>query len=199
MTATTWAEVLVVVLALGALTVSLSWTAGRLDRLHIRLATAHASLDRHLVDRAACTTALAVSGILDPAASLLLLDASQQVRSGYGDRTAGESALSQTLRTVLGEEEMTELWQATDGGTDGDTDGDTDEGGRALLCDLAAACDRVRLASAFHSDLVARTSRQRRRRLVRWLRLAGHAPWPRVERLDVAPPDALLDRAAGQR
>lgn len=187
MSAAIWAEVLVAVLALGALTVSLSWTAGRLDRMHIRLATAHASLDRHLVDRAACTTALAVSGVLDPAASLLLLDAAQQVRSGHRDRAAGESALSQTLRTVLGEEEVAALWK------------EADEGGRALLADLAAACDRVRLASAFHTDLVVRTSRRRRRPLVRWLRLAGHAPWPRVEPLDVAPPDALLDRVARQR
>lgn len=188
MSAAIWAEILVAVLALGALTVSLSWTAGRLDRLHIRLATAHASLDRHLVDRAACTTRLAVSGMLDPAASLLLLDAASQVRDG--DRAAGESRLSQTLRTVLGEDEVAALWCAVD---------DDGSGGRDLLADLAAACDRVRLASAFHTDLVVRTARQRRRRLVRWLRLAGHAPWPRVEPLDVAPPEALLDRVARQR
>lgn len=186
MTATAWSEILVAMLATGALTVLLSWTAGRLDRLHIRLATAHASLDRHLVDRAACTTALAVSGVLDSAASLLLLDAAQQVRMGHLGRAAGESALSQTLRTVLGEEQVAALWE------------EADEGGRALLTDLAAACDRVRLASAFHTDLVTRTSRQRRRRLVRWLHLAGRAPWPRAERLDVTPPDALLDRAARQ-
>ncbi len=183
MSADTWAVVLVVLLAIGAVTVLLSTTAGRLDRLHIRLATAHASLDRHLVDRAACTTQLAVSGVLDPAASLLLLDAAQQVRS-RPDRPAGESALSQTLRTVLGHDEVDELWRQSD------------EGGRALLADLAAACDRVRLATAFHTDLVARTSRGRQRRLVRWLHLAGHAPWPRVEQLDVEPPQALLDVVA---
>lgn len=191
MSAAIWAEVLVAVLALGALTVSLSWTAGRLDRMHIRLATAHASLDRHLVDRAACTTGLAVSGVLDPAASLLLLDAASQVRGGAGDRAAGESTLSQTLRTVLGEDEVAALWRALDG--------EEGVGARTLLADLAAACDRVRLASAFHTDLVVRTSRQRRRPLVRWLHLAGHAPWPRVEPLDVAPPQALLDQVARQR
>jgi hypothetical protein len=181
MTAQLWAQVLVAVLMVGALSVWLSWTAGRLDRMHIRLATAHAALDRHLVDRAACTTALAVSGVLDPAASLLLLDAAQQLRGSDRDRSERESALSQTLRTVLTETEVDDRWRASD------------EGGRALLSDLAAACDRVRLAAAFHTDLVARTSVQRGRRLVRWLHLAGRAPWPQPERIDVHPPEPLLE------
>jgi glycine/D-amino acid oxidase-like deaminating enzyme len=180
MTAQIWAQVLVAVLLVGMVSVWLSWTAGRLDRLHIRLATAHAALDRHLVDRAACTTALAVSGVLDPAASLLLLDAAQQLRANDRDRSAQEGALSQTLRTVLTRTEVEEWWRSSD------------EGGRALLTDLAAACDRVRLAAAFHTDLVARTSVQRRRPLVRWLHLAGRAPWPQPERIDVEPPEPLL-------
>ena len=181
MTAQVWAQVLVGVLLVGMLSVWLSWTAGRLDRLHIRLATAHAALDRHLVDRAACTTALAVSGVLDPAASLLLLDAAQQLRAADSDRCTQESALSQTLRTVLTRTEVEDRWRASD------------EGGRALLTDVAAACDRVRLAAAFHTDLVARTQLQRRRSLVRWLHLAGRAPWPQAERIDVEPPGPLLD------
>ncbi len=184
MTAQVWAQVLVAVLLVGAVTVWLSWTAGRLDRLHIRLATAHAALDRHLVDRAACTTALAVSGVLDPAASLLLLDAAQQLRDATSDRAEQESSLSQTLRTVLTDAEVEDRWRASD------------EGGRALLADLAAACDRVRLAAAFHTDLVSRTAGQRQRPMVRWLHLAGHAPWPRAESIDVEPPEPLLARAA---
>lgn len=181
MTAQIWAQVLVAVLVVGTLSVWLSWTAGRLDRLHIRLATAHAALDRHLVDRAACTTALAVSGALDPAASLLLLDAAQQLRTADSDRSTQESALSQTLRTVMTRTEVEDRWRAGD------------EGQRALLTDLAAACDRVRLAAAFHTDLVARTSVQRQRRLVRWLHLAGRAPWPQAEHIDVEPPRPLLE------
>jgi hypothetical protein len=82
---------------------------------------------------------------------------------------------------VLTETEVDDRWRASD------------EGGRALLSDLAAACDRVRLAAAFHTDLVARTSVQRRRRLVRWLHLAGRAPWPQPERIDVHPPEPLLE------
>jgi hypothetical protein len=37
---------------------------------------------------------------------------------------------------------------------------------------------RVQLARRFHNDIVVTTRELRRRRLVTWLRLAGHAPMP---------------------
>ncbi len=183
MTAQVLAASLAALLVLGAVTVWLSSTAGRLDRMHIRLATAQASLDRQLVDRAAAAAAVAHSGVLDPAASVLLLAAAESARQAPpGERETAESALSVDLRAVLGDPEAVQhAWQFASH--------------RPLLVELAASCDRVRLARRFHDDLVARTQAMRRRRVVRLARLAGRAVWPVLVGLDDEPPQALLSRA----
>lgn len=177
----TW--LLLAALLLGAVIVLLSWTAGRLDRMHIRLATARASLDRQLVDRAAATVRVATSGPTDPASAMVLVGAAEEARTsaGTGAHGAHESALSQALRAVLGDEAVvSELWRNADGPD------------RAALSELAAACERVRLARGFHDDLVARTQAMRLRRLVRWFRLAGHAPWPTPYLVDDELPQGLV-------
>ncbi len=179
MSAANLAVALAVVLVLVGVTVLLSSVAGRLDRLHIRLATAQASLDRQLVDRAAATAAVAHSGVLDPAAAVVLLAAAEQARSATGgEREAAESALSMDLRAVLDDPLAVETWLA-------------DPGAGPLLVELAASCDRVRLARRFHDDLVARTLAVRDRWLVRTARLAGHAPRPAAQAIDDVPPEAL--------
>jgi len=181
MPALTW--VLLAALVIGTTIVVLSWTAGRLDRLHIRLATAHASLDRQLVDRAASTVRVATSGLTDPASAVVLVSAAEEARTAAGtvEQERQQSALSEALRVVLDDEAVvTELWDTAD------------EVDRASLSDLAAACERVRLAHRFHDDLVSRTQVMRRRRLVRWFRLAGHAPWPVAYPIDDDPPAALV-------
>ena len=184
MTAQIVAVVLAVVLVLGLVTVWLSSTAGRLDRLHIRLATAQASLDRQLVDRSAAAAEVAHSGALDPAGSVLLLGAAESARQAGPDREVAESALSADLRAVLGAEDAVDAaWRH--------------ESVRPLLIELAACCDRVRLARRFHDDLVTRTQAVRHRRVVRLVRLAGHAAWPVVVDFDDEPPQALLARADG--
>ena len=191
------AATLAVVLVLGAAAVWLSATAGRLDRLHIRLATARASLERQLVERAAATADVAHSGALDPAAAVLLLSAADGARAAArrdaahraggppvdpGERAVAESALSTDLRAVLGAPaDVEQAW--------------SDRAACPLLVDLAAACGRVRLARHFHDDLVARTRAVRRRSVVRWAHLAGHAGWPESLDLDDEPPAALLEVA----
>jgi hypothetical protein len=180
---TTVTLVLATMLVLGALTVLLSWTAGRHDRLHIRLTTAETSLELQLADRVTCTMRIASSPLLDPASAVVLLAAAEDARAGHGraGHEAAESRLSETLRAVLGDEEVVEeLWQAAS----------ADD--RLALADLASACERVRFAARFHDELVTRTIAMRRRRLVAWLHLAGHAPWPQRFPLDDAPPGALL-------
>ena len=61
-------------------------------------------------------------------------------------------------------------------------------GGRHLVEEVRVAGDRVLLARRFHNDAVRATLRLRRRRLVRWFRLAGTAEWPRAFEIDDAPP-----------
>ena len=59
----------------------LSWTANRLDRMHHRIDVARASLDTQLLRRSGAALELATSGALDPARSLLLVDAAHQARA----------------------------------------------------------------------------------------------------------------------
>ena len=53
---------------------------------------------------------------------------------------------------------------------------------------IAASSLRVRMARRFHNDAVREVRRVRRKRVVRWFRLAGHAALPdRVEFEDELP------------
>ena len=70
-----WGLLLVVAVAL-----YLNQTAGRLDRLHIRVDNARAALDAQLLLRAAAVSDLATSGLLDPASSLVLAEAAHEAR-----------------------------------------------------------------------------------------------------------------------
>lgn len=172
--------ILVVGAVVAAITVALSTTAGRLDRLHIRLTTAEASLDRQLLDRSTCLRNVATGGVLDPASALVAVEAADASRAAIGkaDQEERETALSEVMRTVFGDaDDVDALWAGAD------------ETRAELLADLGDACERVQLAHRFHDDLVARTVRMRSKRIVRWARLAGHAPWPyRIEFDDVPPP-----------
>lgn len=175
--------VLVIGAVVAAITVALSSTAGRLDRLHIRLATAQASLDRQLLDRSTCLRNVATSGVLDPASALVAVEAADAARAGIGkvDQEDRETALSEVMRTVFGDAaDVDDLWASAD------------EPQREMLADLGDACERVQLAHRFHDDLVARTERMRRKRIVRWARLAGHAPWPYRMDFDDTPPPHLV-------
>jgi phosphatidylinositol alpha-mannosyltransferase len=121
---------------------NLSWTAGRLDRLHGRVEGSWAALDAQLVRRASVTAELATSGLLDPATSVLLAAAAHEAReSGREERELAESNLSAALRAAFDEEEAAELLAA-------------DAHGRTLLVELSSACQRVQLARRFHNGAV---------------------------------------------
>ncbi|TDD29696.1 hypothetical protein E1218_03700 [Kribbella turkmenica] len=155
----TWVLVLVAagVLLLGAYS---SWTAGRLDRLHHRVESARASLETELARRAALVVELAGTGILDPASSLLLMDAAHRARTASPeDREQRESALTRAINATGAE---VEPWRG----------------------ELSLATRRVQLARRFHNDIVVSTRDLRHRRLVTWLRLAGHAPMPTTIELE---------------
>ena len=168
---------LVVVVALGWW---LSWTARRLDRMHHRLEVARVSLDTQLLRRSGTTLELAISGALDPAQSLLLVDAAHNARAVHdGDVEAAESDLSQALRAVFADaDEVKSLRASPEVGP--------------LLSELTAECRKVELARRFHNDVVSSARTLRSRRRVRWLRLAGRAPAPTTVDLDDVPPETLV-------
>ncbi|MFC9796329.1 hypothetical protein [Streptomyces sp. NPDC057695] len=172
------------VVALILIGVYLSWTAGRLDRLHSRIDAARAALDAQLLRRASVTQELATSGVLDPAASIVLYEAAHAARQAEEDhREVAESELSQALRVVFGEPEQVELVRDAPGGVE-------------AAEELAAAVRRVPMARRFHNDAVRAARALRRHRTVRWFRLAGHAPFPLAFEMDDEAPVALADRPA---
>lgn len=160
------------------------WAARRLDRLHRRLDAAAAALDEQLRARADAAAALdeqlrtGVGARLAPAAvqlsgpareTLAAAAAAARLTTGLGhDREAVESALSRALYDVV-------LALPT---------------GPALPAPAAAVVDahlRASFARSFHNDAVRDALVVRRRRIVRLLHLAGHAPRPAYFEIDDAP------------
>ncbi|WP_069814319.1 hypothetical protein [Streptomyces sp. TP-A0874] len=170
---------IVVVLAL--IGVYLSWTAGRLDRLHSRMDAARAALDAQLLRRASVAQELATAKVLDPAASIVLYQAAHAARSAEEEqREVAESDLSQALRVVFADTRQVAAVRAAPGGEE-------------AAGELAAAVRRVPMARRFHNDSVRAARALRRHRAVRWFRLAGHAPFPLAFEMDDEPPTALAD------
>ncbi|MFB6617622.1 MULTISPECIES: hypothetical protein [unclassified Streptomyces] len=173
-----------IALALGVVGVYLSWTAGRLDRLHSRMDASRAALDAQLVRRASVVLEVATSGALDPASSLVLYEAAHAARQAEEEnREVAESELSQALRAVFSDADQVEVLKAAPGGVE-------------AAEDLAAAVRRVPMARRFHNDAVRAARALRRHRKVRWFRLAGHAPFPLAFEMDDEPPADLADRPA---
>jgi hypothetical protein len=175
-----WVWLVAAVVVLLALGVWLSWTAQRLDRMHHRLEVARASLDAQLLHRSGTALELATSGALDPARSLVLVDAAHAARGAAPDEMElAESDLSKALRAVLPDaDEVAELRGSPGVGP--------------LLAELAGDCRKVELARRFHNDVVTSARALRSRRRVRWLRLAGRAHEPATVDLDDVPPSALV-------
>jgi hypothetical protein len=171
-----------IVVVLAAVALYLSWTAGRLDRLHTRTEAARAALDAQLLRRASVAQEVATAGVLDPAASIVLYEAAHAARQAENEqREVAESELSQTLRAVLAEPvAVAAVRQAP--------------GGEQTATELIQAVRRVPMARRFHNDAVRAARALRRHRKVRWFRLAGHATDPATFEMDDEPP-ALL--AAG--
>jgi hypothetical protein len=65
--------------------------------------------------------------------------------------------------------------------------------GDAALGRVRAAALRVQLARRFHNDAVKDVQRVRRKAVVRWFRLAGHAELPQTIEFDDELPAALRE------
>lgn len=171
----------IVVALLGMLLIwHLSHQAGRLDRLHHRIDVSRAALDGHLIRRAATVSELAV--MLDPASAVILSDAAYEARSidelDFDARIQAENQLTNAIRETLGEpSDVAELKE------------------NALIAkqleQLAADSARLELSRRFHADAVRDCLHLRNQRLVRFFRLAGHAPMPRTMDFDDQLPQSL--------
>jgi hypothetical protein len=153
-------RVVVAVVALAVLVAAyLSWTAGRLDRLHARLDAAEAALDAQLVRRAVAAEALPRS-LLGERADGLRATARAARTVDRSGREAVENDLSRLLRRLgleIDEPEAAELVRAVVG---------------------------VSLARQFYNDAVRDTRAVRFKPIVRALRLAGRRPMPTYFEID---------------
>ncbi|MET9340582.1 MULTISPECIES: hypothetical protein [unclassified Nonomuraea] len=173
----------IIVLLVGILmvltAVYVSWRAGRLDRLHIRLELAREALDVALVRRAAVVLELAGSRLLDPATSLVLAAAAHEARTaGPEEREHAESDLSRALRAAVDQDRFRERISESPGGL-------------SLLEELDAAVAKVVYARRFYNNAVAVTRTAQRRWLARSLRLAGRTEYPEFFEIDDNPPETM--------
>lgn len=150
---TTLVVVVVVALVIG---LWLAATANRLDRLHVRTDAAWAALDAALARRAVVARAVAAATrMADVGADRLRAEAERAEQTPREEREEAENRLSLQLAAV-----------------------DRAKLPLALAAELQDAEHRVVIARRVHNDAVRDTLTQRRRRLVRWLKLAGTAPRP---------------------
>jgi hypothetical protein len=181
---------LAIIGVLAALGVYISWRAGRLDRLHARVETARASLDAALVRRSSVALELASSGLLDPAASLLLADLAHDARSagssgGIGPAHRTDTAhRANTASRELAESDLTRALRAVFSQPDFAASLSSREGSGELLAELETTAHQVFLARTFYNGAVAATAAARGRWLARVLRLAGGAPMPEFFEID---------------
>jgi len=166
-------------------TLYLSSTAGRLDRLHLRIEADTFALDRQLQHRCGAAAELLSAGVFDPATTILLGEAIHRARTAdREDRRAwsqAESKLTATLGLALADPaDVAEMA--------------TDPEVADLVDELAGACRQVELSRRFLNAGVDSCRLVRRHRMIRWFRLAGHAPWPTGMDLDDSPPPGLVGR-----
>ena len=190
----TWTIIVLAVLALVLWGFWVSWRASRLDRMHNRVEAARTALDLALVRRASAASDLALSGLLDPATSVLLADAVRRARQAdAAERDLAESDLTRALRATLGNPEFRR--ELLDGGGQPEGTGEPDGEPREpddpveLIDEVERAAHQVFLARKFYNDVAGRTIEARDRPLAKMLRLSGTATAPEFFDMD----DALVD------
>jgi hypothetical protein len=157
----------------------LSWTATRLDRLHVRLDAARVALDAQLLRRSSAVLDLSRSGLLDPATALILASGARCAEIADPDeREAAESALTRDVRAAFEDPAQGEHVLAHPDGPE-------------LLDELGKAMRRVQLARRFHNESVRAVRQLRSHRMVRVFRLAGRAPDKSSFEIDDEPPATL--------
>ena len=173
------------VIALGVVSAFAITRARRLDRLHQRILASRDSLSRLLLRRASeadllsRSVGLENSGLADAARAYIQDGGDQLTTDGLDRRTAAQrqgdrvevatrleraSALSRAIREPLTPEERARIA--------------SDPQASARLEALDATCYRIELTRNVHNVDVAGVRALRSARMVKLLRLAGHAPIP---------------------
>jgi hypothetical protein len=163
------ADALAVLCILAVLGLYLLGMAQRLDRLHARIDVAAAAFDAQLRRRAAAVAAFGARASLDAADAARLRDAAAAAEavSGFGhDREVAESRITRALVRAAAAS------PAAFAGVTGPG------------AELREEALRAKIARRFLNDTVRDALVVRDRRVVRWLRLSGHAPHPTYFEMD---------------
>jgi hypothetical protein len=163
------AEAIAVVCILAVLGLYCLGTAQRLDRLHARTDVAAAAFDAQLRRRTAAVAGFLARAALEPADSARLRDAAVDAEAVTGLGHDREVAESRVTRALVRAAATTPRAFA-------------EPAGRAA--DLRDAVLRASFARRFFNDTVRDALVVRDRRVVRWLRLGGHAPHPSYFEMD---------------
>ncbi len=143
----------------------LTWTAHRLDSLHLRCEAARAMLEHQALRRSVAAQELAsIGGLGDPASAMLVSDAALATREEHetdDDRWQAESDLTAALHAV-----------------------ELPSRGSSYVDEVVDAARRLTMARRIHNDAVVLALLLRSRRRVRWFRLAGHAAAPSMVAFD---------------
>jgi len=161
-----WLVFAVVVAVL--LTLWLTFTVTRLDRLHARVDAAHAAMDAQLVRRAAALQHVAEAPDHDLPASVRTeyeRTAAQALAAGAADpvREEAENAVGRAVRELAAQPERLRA---------------------DAVGELHEAAARVLIARRFYNDAVRDTRALRARRLPRLLRMAGRREMPQFFDID---------------
>lgn len=154
------------------LTMWVSFTATRLDRLHARVDAAQAALDAQLVRRAAALLHVAQGTDIGLTADdhRRYEDVAQNALMGApGERERAENAVSRAVAALV------------NGAAPLQPESDRE---------LREAAERVLIARRFYNDAVRDTRTLRTRRMPRLLRLAGRREMPEFFDIDDTPPVA---------
>ena len=169
-----WLAVVVVLLVVAVLVCGawFSWTAGRLDRMHLRLEAAQASLvPSSSIGRRWRASSRAVASPTRPRPCCCSRPPGTPGRAPgqWAERWLAESDLTATLFAV-------------------DLPSPDHE---PLMAELTDVARKAGMARRIHNDVASTTQRLHNRRRVRWFHLAGHATPPRMidfdDRPDFAP------------
>ena len=176
--------VLAVVVAI-LLTMWVTFTLTRLDRLHARVDAAEAALDAQLVRRAAAVRHLAdaPASRLTPAERAAYGTAAQRIVAHGAVDVPATSGRRQGVENAMGRA-VTELL-ALPGPLDPAAEGE-----------LREAAARVLIARRFYNDAVRDTRALRGRRMPRLLHLAGHRAEPDFFDIDDTLPPAAVPEPA---
>jgi hypothetical protein len=173
-----WLVVAVVVAVL--LSMWVTFTLTRLDRLHARVDAARAALDAELVRRAAALQHLVEApdtGV--PPARRAGPDAAARAAlasSSLAERQAVENAVGREVLELAGPDSSA---------------------APEAVAELREAAARVQVARRFYNDAVRDTRTLRAGRMPRLLRLAGHAALPQFFDIDdTLPPEIDISRTA---